>query len=145
MTINQLKNSAGDFFILVADDDVDDHDFLKAAFEHNSFAGGLSFVTDGVQLLNYLKNLKNAAGGRLPELILLDLNMPLLNGFQALEAIKNDPELRNIPVAILTSSSRPEDETACYSLGCNNFYRKPLSVSEYDSLAEQIIGSVNAA
>lgn len=145
MTIDKLRNSKGEIFILVADDDADDHEFLKSAFAYNSFSGGLSFVTDGVQLLDYLKNLSSSATEELPQLILLDLNMPLLNGFQALEAIKEDPALSDIPVAILTSSSRPEDEAMCYSLGCDNFYRKPLSVAEYHSLAERIIGSVNAA
>ena len=131
--------------ILVADDDIDDHDFLREALHTNKFQGNLLFVTDGQQLIDYLDQNKKEPTSSLPELILLDLNMPLCNGFQALTEIKKDITLKNIPVAILTSSFRQEDEEVCYSLGCNNFYRKPSNVSDYDTLANNIITSISAA
>ena len=132
--------------ILVADDDIDDHDFLREAFQTKGFEGNLFFVTDGQQLINYLEQYKTAnKTSSLPGLILLDLNMPLCNGFQALEEIKNNETLKSIPVSILTSSLRQEDEDICLSLGCDNFYRKPNNISGYSNLAGNIISNIIAA
>lgn len=123
-----------DFLILVADDDPDDQDFITDALKSNSFRGTIQCVGDGEQLLRYLKELPTPPG-----LILLDLNMPLKDGYQTLHELKADPILKKIPTIILTSSSRHEDEQQCYKLGCDKFYRKPMSINDYQSIASELL------
>ena len=98
-------------------------------------------MENGVELLKYLKE----TGATLPKLILLDLNMPLKDGYQALAEIKQDEVLRSIPVVILTSSSKPEDEPICFNLGAEQFFRKPLSMDEYDELASGLLQFIGKA
>lgn len=123
-----------DFLILVADDDPDDQDFITDALKSNSFRGTIQCVGDGEQLLRYLKELPTPPG-----LILLDLNMPLKDGYQTLHELKADPILKKIPTIVLTSSSRQEDEQQCYKLGCDKFYRKPMSINDYQSIASELL------
>ena len=129
-----------DFSIVIADDDQDDRSFIKEALLRRAFGGRFQCVEDGGQLLQYLKRTEKT----LPDLILLDLNMPLVDGYQALSEIKQDPLLKSIPTMILTSSSKPEDEPVCYELGCDKFYRKPLSMGEYDDVASDILDYVRS-
>jgi len=123
-----------DILIVIADDDQDDQDFIKDALKRNSFSGAIQCVSDGEQLLKYLKEVPARPG-----LILLDLNMPLKDGYQTLQELKTDPLLKNIPTVILTSSSRHEDEQQCYNLGCDKFYRKPMSVTDYRNIAGEVL------
>ena len=116
--------------ILLADDDEDDRlmprDALRAARLHND----LRFVIDGVDLLDYLHRrgkYRDPASSPRPALILLDLNMPRMDGREALEAIKQDPELRSIPVVVLTTSKAEEDIVRTYDLGVNSFITKPVT------------------
>lgn len=124
--------------ILIADDDPDDQLFIRNAFQRNDFAGTIECVEDGNKLIEYLHQQARLR----PNLILLDLNMPFKDGYKALEEIKEDPVLSHIPVAVLTSSSRYEDEPKCYRLGCQKFFRKPLTLHEYDKLAADILDYV---
>jgi CheY-like chemotaxis protein len=127
--------------ILLADDDADDREMTREAFEENRFKADLRFVVDGQDLLDYLKkrgkyiNSKNL----LPGLILLDLNMPKMDGREALKEIKLDPELRVIPVVVLTTSKADEDMLKCYALGANSFITKPVT---FEGLVEatKVIG-----
>jgi CheY-like chemotaxis protein len=119
--------------ILVCDDDADDRLLTKKALEDAHIANAVKFVEDGEDLLDYLYQ-RNAYGGETgkaprPGLILLDLNMPKLDGREALRVIKNDPELRSIPVVVLTTSSRDEDIARSYGLGVNSFITKPVTFS----------------
>ena len=74
----------------------------------------------------------------LPNLILLDLNMPIKDGYETLKDLKQDKQLQTIPVMVLTSSTKPADENVCYQLGCEYFHRKPITLSEYSDLATLI-------
>jgi CheY-like chemotaxis protein len=130
-----------DFLIVVADDDVDDREFLSQALRRNAFPGICKGLEDGETLINYLKQLKTPSA---PGLIVLDLNMPLKNGYEVLAELKNEASLKNIPVVVLTSSQRAEDERLCYSLGCDKFYRKPGTLSGYDDLAESMVSYLRA-
>jgi CheY-like chemotaxis protein len=125
-----------DSFIVIADDDWDDREFIRDALVRNEFSGGFECMEDGRKLLDYLKQ-----PGQLstPGLIVLDLNMPQKDGYEALAEIKQDPELRNIPTVVLTSSTREEDESRCYGLGCDGYFQKPMSLQEYDHLAAKIL------
>ncbi len=118
--------------ILVADDDPDDCLLLTEAFEESGLQCRLQFVRDGEELLAQLNAIQGHGGAiaaAKPDLILLDLNMPKMDGRQALIAIKNDPELRHIPVIVLTTSTEKDDVLESYTSGSNSFIVKPTSFS----------------
>ena len=127
--------------IVVADDDADDRMLIEDAFEENNIPNQIYFVEDGEQLLAFLRREgKYEAHARelLPQLIILDLNMPKVDGRTALANIKADPELSRIPVVILTTSRADEDISNAYALGVNSFISKPLS---FDRLVS-IVGAI---
>ncbi len=116
--------------ILMADDDPEDRLLTQEAFEENHLANDLRFVEDGIELLDYLHQrgqYSDPTTAPRPGLILLDLNMPRKDGRQALQEIKADPELRRIPVVVLTTSQAEEDIFQTYDLGCSSFITKPVS------------------
>jgi CheY-like chemotaxis protein len=116
--------------ILIADDDADDRLMAKEALDECRLANPVDFVEDGVELLDYLRGRgRYAAKGpaRRPGLIILDLNMPKMDGREALREIKADPLLRRIPVVVMTTSKAEEDIYRTYDLGVNSFITKPVS------------------
>ncbi|MDI9634397.1 response regulator [Kamptonema cortianum] len=122
--------------ILIADDDEDDRLLLKEALEENALSHTLHFVEDGEELMNYLHRQGKYADlseVALPNLILLDLNMPRKDGREALQEIKADPQLRRIPVVILTTSQAEEDIEQSYDLGVSSFITKPVT---FESLVQ---------
>jgi len=125
MTGNPLKSVA----ILMADDDADDRLLAKDALAECNLANELLFVENGEDLLDFLHRRGKFAGvtGARPGLILLDLNMPRKDGREALREIKMDPELRKIPVVVLTTSRADTDISQIYELGANSFIAKPVT------------------
>ena len=125
--------------ILVADDDPDDRLMVKEAFEEARLANGIEFVNDGVELMDYLlrrgkySDLKEPF---LPGVILLDLNMPRMDGREALAEIKANPDLRRIPVVALTTSKAEEDIYRAYDLGVSSFITKPVT---FDGFVKTIV------
>jgi CheY-like chemotaxis protein len=116
--------------ILVAEDDPDDVMLMTDALVESRLARDLHFVHDGDELLDYLRRQGKYADPALsprPRLILLDLNMPRKDGREVLKAIKADPELRQIPVVVLTTSQAEEDICRTYDLGANSFITKPVT------------------
>lgn len=116
--------------ILVADDDADDRMLIDEAFEESLLQNPVHFVEDGEQLLEYLRREGEYAkheGTAYPGVILLDLNMPRMDGRTALAKIKEDPELCRIPVVILTTSKAEEDIIRTYGLGVSSFITKPVT------------------
>ncbi|NOY65546.1 MAG: response regulator [Nitrospirae bacterium] len=114
----------------MADDDEDDRLMAKEALEEARICNEMRFVEDGVELLDYLKRRGQYADPEkspFPGLILLDLNMPRMDGREALKEIKSDPELRRIPVVVLTTSKAEEDILKTYDLGVNSFITKPVT------------------
>ncbi|NNE21209.1 MAG: response regulator [Rhizobiales bacterium] len=127
--------------ILVADDDADDRLLIKDAFTESKLQNPLHFVEDGEQLLAYLKREGDYAdmqGKPYPGVILLDLNMPKMDGRTALAKIKEDERLCRIPVIILTTSKTEEDILRTYNLGVNSFITKPVT---FDGLV-QVVQSI---
>ena len=116
--------------ILMADDDPDDRQLAADALGEARLANPLRFVGDGEELLEYLQRrgryAQTGAAPR-PGVILLDLNMPRMDGREALHFIKEDPNLRQIPVVVLTTSSEEEDIVASYDLGVAGYVTKPVS------------------
>jgi len=124
--------------LLVAEDDDDDFLLARRALEGSRLANPIHRVRDGEELLDYLHHRSTyAAPGSspAPALILLDLNMPRLDGREALRAIKSDARLRTIPVVVLTTSRAEEDVLRSYELGVNSFIRKPVT---FDGLVEAL-------
>ena len=135
-------SSSKSIVILMADDDADDRLLAKDALTECRLANDLHFVENGEELLDYLKRRGKFAqmtDSPRPGLILLDLNMPKKDGREALKEIKADPELRKIPVVVLTTSKADTDIGCIYELGANSFISKPVS---FDSLVEvmKVIG-----
>jgi CheY-like chemotaxis protein len=128
MTLHQHKIP---ITILICDDDEDDRMLTRQALEDAHIANELRFVEDGEQLLDYLYQRGEFAGENglapRPGLILLDLNMPKMDGREALKHIKGDPTLHDIPVVVLTTSSLSEDISRSYQLGVNSFITKPVT------------------
>ena len=116
--------------ILLADDDEDDRLMTRDALRDARLHNALRTVHDGVDLMDYLRRRGRHANPRdspRPGLILLDLNMPRKDGREALAEIKQDPELRSIPVVVLTTSKAEEDVVRSYDLGVNSFITKPVT------------------
>jgi CheY-like chemotaxis protein len=116
--------------ILMADDDPDDRQMTREAFEASRLANDLRFVVDGVELMDYLyrrNQYADPAQSPRPGLILLDLNMPKKDGRQALREIKADPNLRNIRVVVMTTSKTEEDILRTYDLGASSYVTKPVT------------------
>ncbi|GAB0111346.1 response regulator [Pseudoalteromonas distincta] len=122
--------------ILMADDDEDDRLLTQDALAESRVLNELHFVEDGVELLEYLERrgkFEDKAISPRPGLILLDLNMPRMDGREALEAIKANPNLKGIPVVILTTSKQEEDMVKGYNLGAASYITKPVT---FDGLVE---------
>ena len=116
--------------VLIADDDPEDRMLIEDAFEESRLANTLEFVVDGEDLLDYLhrrNGYSDPSSSPRPGLILLDLNMPRKDGREALKEIKSDPDLRKIPVVVMTTSSNEEDIACTYDLGANAFVTKPVT------------------
>jgi CheY-like chemotaxis protein len=115
--------------VLLAEDDSDDRLLVKDAMTESRWEGDLRFVEDGEDLLDYLKHrgkYSQLANAPRPGLILLDLNMPKKDGREALREIKEDADLRRIPVVVLTTSKAGPDIGRMYDLGANSFIAKPI-------------------
>lgn len=123
--------------ILIADDDADDRMFLEQAMRQNGYDQDIRFVEDGEELMEYLKRQGryNELNAPWPNMLILDLNMPRKNGFQALSEIKDDPKLRRLPVIVMTTSSADEDVVKTYNLGVNSFVTKPFN---FNRLVEMV-------
>jgi CheY-like chemotaxis protein len=116
--------------IVVAEDDPEDCLFIKDAFKEGLLVNGLRFVEDGEELMDYLRHggkFKDPSSSPRPGIILLDLNMPKKDGREALKEIKSDPDLRSIPVVILTTSKEEEDILRSYDQGANSYITKPVT------------------
>lgn len=119
--------------IVMAEDDDDDFELSRLAFEKGHVDTPVFRVKDGEELMDFL--LRRGAYREPPELpspllILLDLRMPKKDGFEALAEIKANPDLKRIPVAVLTTSNEDRDISRCYDLGCNSYIKKPVGVAE---------------
>ena len=128
------------FRIIVADDDIDDQDLIKRAFSDSQVQVEVNSVYNGLQLMDYLlrkEAYKNIADP-LPDLILLDINMPLMDGFDVLLQLKKQPALLNIPIYVLTTSRNPEHRKKALQLGATGFYSKGASSKEIRRIVQEV-------
>ena len=123
--------------ILCAEDDPEDRMLIEDAMEDSRLVNDLHFVEDGEQLMDYLYHrgkYTELSNVPLPGLILLDLNMPKKDGREALEEIKADPDLRRIPIVVLTTSKAEEDILRTYDMGVSGFVVKPVTLETLVSI-----------
>ncbi len=116
--------------VLMANDDPEDCMLASYAFAESGAKVVFSCVLDGIELMNHLTELSRSEAKGLPDLILLDLNMPRKNGWQALIEIKAEPALQHIPIVILTSSQERADADSTLKAGAKSFITKPASFDE---------------
>lgn len=124
--------------ILLVEDSIDDYDATIRSFKAAHFENPVHWCKGGKEALAYLRNegtLPHARAGAMPSLILLDLNMPGLDGRKVLEIAKQDPALKRIPIIVLTTSSDERDITQCYELGASTYIQKPV---DFDGLVSAV-------
>ena len=127
--------------ILLVEDNLDDITITKKALKGANIVNKLCVVRDGQEALDFLQHqgaFQDPATSPKPGLILLDINLPKVNGVEVLTHIKNHPALRRIPVVMLTVSKRDEDVIRSYDGGCNSFIQKPVEFERFVDLVKQI-------
>jgi CheY-like chemotaxis protein len=125
-------------YIVLAEDDEDDRAFFKEAIDDVKIKTKLDIVNDGEQLMEYL----NRANGSLPDVVFLDLNMPRKNGIQCLEEIRSNQKLKDISVAIYSTSSAEQDIEQTFLKGANVYIRKPNDFEKLKKAIAQVL-SIN--
>ena len=122
-------------YILLIEDDGDDVELFTQALEDNGIAHALEVLTDGMSVVEYLKNPKKQA----PDLIVMDFNLPLLHGREVLIRIK-ESLLKDVPLVVLTTSSAMEDKKYVFEKGASMFITKPASIEDLSKMATDIVG-----
>ena len=117
--------------ILLVEDNPADVMLTQVAFEEAAFAHEIHVATDGIEALAFLRRDEGYTDAPCPDVILMDLNMPRMSGMETLDVIKADPNLRRIPVIVLTTSRAEEDIWRSYDLHANAYIPKPVSISEF--------------
>lgn len=128
------QNNEKPVIILLAEDDPGDQELTRRALNEGKIANDLHIVSDGEQALDYLYRrgkYEDPSSSPRPSLILLDLNMPIIDGRQVLSEIKSDPKLSVIPVIALTTSKQETDILKSYQHGVNSYITKPVNIDEF--------------
>ena len=124
--------------VLLVEDDPGDVMMTREAFQDYKLHNQLHVVSDGAEAMAFLRQEGEYAGRPRPDLVLLDLNLPRMDGRQVLEAIKSDPELASIPVVVLTTSENEDDVLRSYSLHANAYVTKPVDFERFIEVVRQI-------
>jgi CheY-like chemotaxis protein len=124
--------------VLLVEDDPGDVLMTREAFEHNKVRNTLTVVADGVSALEYLRKEGEHADASTPDLILLDLNLPRMDGREVLEALKADERLRMIPVVVLTTSEAEDDVVRSYALHANAYVTKPVDFEQFMDVIRKV-------
>jgi len=135
MTVDHLKKSMQ---ILIVDDSPEDVEFFRLALAECDGEHAVSVAQDGVEAMERLHRVGQFQGAPRPDIILLDLNMPRKDGREVLAEVKADPELKSIPVIVLTSSSSPEDVVKMYALHANCYITKPIDFEKFIGITKAI-------
>ena len=134
--------------ILLVEDNPDDRELMKLAFAQGEIAHNLVVMSDGIKAMNYLQTqaervislagTSNSITTIMPALVMLDLNLPKLNGIEVLKRIRADSRTRLIPVVIISSSNEPQDLIDSYINGCNSYIRKPIHFTQLQVFVREI-------
>jgi CheY-like chemotaxis protein len=136
-----LSKSYQSIVILIADDDPEDSDLAVEALRESRLRNDVRVVSDGEELMEYLRQSGRYTPETAPKpgLILLDLNMPKMDGREALAQIKSEPELRTIPIVVLTTSQAEEDVYRSYGLGANSYITKPVTFAGLTKVTQCLV------
>lgn len=127
--------------ILLIEDNLDDVELTRIAFAEAGIAHRLMVMSDGVLALDYLFARGQHAGRdpqQLPAIVLLDLNLPKVDGREVLQAIRDNPATKTLPVVVLTTSAEPFDVEASYALGANSYIQKPVDFEQFVEAIKQV-------
>jgi CheY-like chemotaxis protein len=133
-----MSDTARAIEVLLVEDDPGDVLLTREAFEDNKVGNNLNVVSDGEEAMAYLRREGRYADAPRPDLILLDLNLPRKDGREVLGEVKADPELRSIPVVVLTTSEADEDILRSYHLHANAYVTKPVDFERFIEVVRQI-------
>jgi len=128
-------------FVLLVEDNPDDEMLTLLAFEESRLANPIEVVRDGVEAIEFLEGTGQYAGrdaSRLPQVVLLDLNLPRKNGLQVLQWMRGREETRLVPVVMLTTSTQERDLLESYRLGVNSYVRKPVDFQQFQQAIRQL-------
>jgi two-component system response regulator len=125
-------------YVLLVEDDPADVLIAREAMAAGQLSTTIKVVTDGVEAMKYLRRQNGFVHAQRPDLILLDLNLPLMSGHEVLAEVKNDPELRRIPVVVLSTSQAPEDVAKSYELQASVHVSKPVDFDEFTRVVKRI-------
>jgi CheY-like chemotaxis protein len=125
------------YFLLVEDDD-DHAELVKYSMRSGNSSNHLDRVSNGMEAIQYLKKETPYSEARRPDVILLDLNMPMVNGHEVIEFVKNDPELKTIPVVVLTTSNAEGDRTLAYESHANSYVVKPVEFKLFQKMISDL-------
>ena len=134
--------------ILLVEDNPDDSELMKLAFAQTEIPHNLIVLNDGIEALNYLQDRAERAISRattnenltttMPALVMLDLNLPRIDGVEVLKRIRANPRTRILPVVIISSSNEPQDLIDSYINGCNSYIRKPIHFTQLQTFVREI-------
>ncbi|MBZ5521789.1 MAG: response regulator [Acidobacteriia bacterium] len=136
--LTRTSENARSIEILLVEDNPGDVRLIKEAFRDSKIVNGISCAVDGVEALDFLHRQGKYAEANRPDLVLLDLNLPRKDGREVLAEIKADPDLKRIPVVILTSSKSEEDILKTYNLHANCYITKPIDLEKFIGVAKAI-------
>lgn len=123
--------------ILLVEDNPDDEELTRIAFEESRLLNEVVVARDGEQALDFLLD-PDGKGHPLPNLVLLDLKLPKVDGLEVLKRMREEPRTRMLPVVVLTTSKEESDLIASYSLGCNSYIRKPVVFTDFIDAVRQL-------
>lgn len=127
--------------LLLVEDNPDDEELILLALREQNIANDIAVARDGVEALDYLFStgrFAQTSPSEPPVLLLLDLKLPKLSGFDVLQRMRADERTRLLPVVVLTSSGEEQDITKCYELGVNSFVRKPIEFAEFQKVVREL-------
>ena len=128
-------------FILLIEDNPDDEALTLRALKKNNISNEVQVVRDGVEALDFLfcrENFADRNAAHHPQLILLDLKLPRMDGLEVLKEIRSNPDTKLLPVVVLTTSNEESDVVGCYELGANSFIRKPVDFDQFIEAVRQL-------
>ena len=139
--MNSMNGQVNHRKILLVEDNPDDVELTMRAFKKNAILNEIEVARDGAEALDYFFGPQGCATSEakdLPAVVLLDLNLPKVDGIEVLRKIRADERTELIPVVILTSSKEQKDVTEGYALGCNSYVRKPVDFNEFIGAAQKL-------
>jgi two-component system response regulator len=124
--------------VLIVEDNPDDLELILRALQRNGMTNQLEVARDGQEAIDWLNAVAQGDPGTLPALILLDIQLPKIDGPEVLRHIRTSEKLKRIPVVMLTTSDEERDKIKCYNLGVNSYIRKPVDFNQFSEITRQL-------